>query len=503
MSSNYVKNLVIVGGGTAGWMAAAALARHLQVPGLSITLIESEDIGTVGVGEATIPSIRSFNDALGIDEIDFLKHTQATFKLGIEFCDWREPGTAFFHPFADYGIDLGGVAFHHYLARLKAQGETVDLADYSFATQLARHQRFAQPHPTPPTPLADFGYAYHFDAGRYAQYLRRYAEQRDVTRIEGRVAQVQQENSTGDIESITLESGEVVTGDFFIDCSGFRGLLIEQTLQTGYDDWRHWLPCDRAMAVQSAKTSEPAPYTRTTAKASGWQWRIPLQHRCGNGYVYASQYCDSTEAEQTLMDGLDGEALTAAKTFEFVTGKRKKIWNKNCFALGLASGFLEPLESTSISLIQTGITKLLSFFPYRGINAWDQAEVNRQHAHEFERIRDFLILHYKASKRNDTPFWRHCRSMDIPDSLQHKMALFRQRGHVVMLEPEAFERDSWVTLYLGFHEFAEDYDRRADGISLGELKTTLATIRKTIHNAASQPVSHAEFIQRHCAAPPP
>ncbi len=482
-------------------MAAASISRQLADFNIKITLIESEDIGTVGVGEATIPSIRSYNDSLGIDEIDFIKATQATFKLGIEFRDWREKGSRFFHPFADYGIDLNGVAFHHYLARAKIADLPADPAQYSFATQLAWQNRFAQPHPNPPSPLADFGYAYHFDAGRYARFLRRYAEARGVNRVEGKIATTQHHPDSGNITCVTLGDGRTVNADFFVDCSGFRGLLIEKALHTGYDDWRSWLPCDSAIAVQSDKAAELTPYTRTTAKAAGWQWRIPLQHRTGNGYVYASEFCDQNKAESTLLDGLDSTVLTEPRRFQFVTGKRKKIWHKNCFALGLASGFLEPLESTSISLIQTGISKLLEFFPHNGINTADQNEVNRQHAHEFERIRDFIILHYKASNRSDTPFWQHCQTMNIPDTLAHKMEVFNSRGKVVMLEPEAFERDSWVTMYLGFHKFPQDYDRRANTLTSSQLAEQLEKMRNAVHQAASQPLSHADFIQRHCAAP--
>ncbi|WP_232301222.1 tryptophan halogenase family protein [Gilvimarinus agarilyticus] len=507
-TANTINSIVIAGGGTAGWMAAAALAHHFKTltqfgslpRAPHITLVESEAIGTVGVGEATIPSIRAFNDSLGIDELDFIKKTHATFKLGIEFRDWHQIDTEFFHPFADYGMPLKGVKFHHHLIRLQLAGEKINTADYSFPAQLAKQGRFAQPHPNPPTPLANYGYAYHFDAGRYALYLREYAEQRGVIRREGKIDNVVLDHTSGDIASLKLDSGEQLNGDLFIDCTGFRGLLIEQALHTGYDDWRQWLPCDRAIAVQSEKVGDPAPYTRTTAREAGWQWRIPLQHRTGNGYVYSSAFCDATEAEQTLLSGIDGAAIKAPRSFEFVTGKRKKIWHKNCYALGLASGFLEPLESTSISLIQTGISRLLAFFPHQGYHECDVDEVNRQHHHEFERIRDFLILHYKATSRSDTEFWRHCQSMAIPDTLQHKMALYQSRGHLVSHDPEAFEPDSWISMYMGFQVKAGDYDRRADAIELDALKQQLAQIRETIRQAASQPMSHADFIARHCAA---
>lgn len=500
MDDKQINNIVIVGGGTAGWMAAASLARFFEKKASTITLIESEQIGTVGVGEATIPGIRAFNFSLGIDEVDFIKKTSATFKLGIEFKNWYQKNTTFFHPFAAYGLPLNGVEFHHYIARLRAAGETVDIADYSFSIQLARRGRFAQPHEKPPTPLADYGYAYHFDAARYAAYLRDYAEMRGVVRKEGKIVAVNLREADGFIESVTLDNGAKVAGQLFIDCSGFRGLLIEEALHTGYEDWRCWLPCDRAVAIQSELVGEPAPYTRTTAHDAGWQWRIPLQHRTGNGYVYASRFTSDEAARQTLLDNLDGAPIRQPRQFDFVTGCRKKIWNKNCFALGLASGFLEPLESTSISLIQTGISKLLQFFPDASFNEHDMAEVNRMHRHEFERIRDFLILHYKATSRCDTEFWRFCQEMPVPDSLAHKMNVFESRGHVVMYEPEAFEKESWITMYMGFRRDARRYDERADHIELDELKSQLARMRQMIQVAADQAMTHGSFIARHCAA---
>ncbi|WP_232305608.1 tryptophan halogenase family protein [Gilvimarinus polysaccharolyticus] len=507
-TTNTIERIVIAGGGTAGWMAAAALSHHFEVLtqqgslplAPQITLVESEAIGTVGVGEATIPSIRAFNHSLGIDELEFIKKTHATFKLGIEFRDWRQPNSTLFHPFADYGMPLKGVDFYHYLNRLKLEGEAIDPSDYSFSAQLAKQGRFAQPHPNPPTPLADYGYAYHFDAGRYALFLREYAEQRGVIRLEGKIEHVQLDQSNGHIESIRLDNGKKIQGDLFLDCSGFRGLLIEQSLKTGYDDWRQWLPCDRAIAIQTEKNGDPTPYTLTIARDSGWQWRIPLQHRTGNGYVYSSAFCNTDTARETLLQGLDGAPIKEPRSFEFVTGTRKKVWHKNCYALGLASGFLEPLESTSISLIQTGISRLLTFFPHHGYCQSNIDEVNRQHRHEFERIRDFIILHYKITRRSDTEFWRHCQNMAVPDTLRHKMELYKSRGYIMAQSPEAFEPDSWAAIYMGFHYDANDYDRRADAIELGDLKQQLKKIRDTIHNAASQPTSHAEFIARHCAA---
>lgn len=498
-SPNKINNIVIVGGGTAGWMAAASLARFFDHQPASITLIESEQIGTVGVGEATIPGIRSFNLSLGIDEIDFIKKTNATFKLGIEFQDWRQRGTTFFHPFSDFGLPLNGVEFHHYIQRLRALGETIDITDYSFSAQLAKLGKFAQPHERPPSPLADFGYAYHFDAGLYAAFLREYAEAKRVVRREGKVVGVSL-NNEGFIESVTLDDGDIIGGQLFIDCSGFRGLLIEEALHTGYEDWRCWLPCDKAIAVQSQKVGTAAPFTRTIAKEAGWQWRIPLQHRMGNGYVYASQFMDDDEARQALLTSLESAPTSNPRQFSFISGVRKKVWNNNCFALGLASGFLEPLESTSISLIQTGLSKLLRFFPDSSFNRADIAEVNRLHRHEFERIRDFLILHYKATGREDSEFWRHCQTMEIPDTLAHKIDVYKSQGQLVMYDPEAFKKDSWLAMYNGFTQAPQRYDSRVDSMNIAELKSHLDKMRNAIQAAAGQAMSHEDFIARHCAA---
>ena len=494
MHTAAINEVVILGGGTAGWMAAASLARYFEGRDATITLVESESIGTVGVGEATIPSIRNFNASLGIDELAFIRATGATFKLGIDFVDWRRKGTRFFHPFADFGQPLNGVPFHHYLSRL----QNSELEDFSFATQLALKGRFAQPHSEPPTPLAAYGYAYHFDAARYADYLRQYAEQRGVRRIEGQVDEVVQNPDTGDIEALRLESGQCVGGQLFIDCSGFRGLLIEQTLKAGHDDWRRWLPCDSAVAVQAAGMDAPTPYTRCTALDSGWQWRIPLQSRTGNGYVYSQAFCHDEQARSTLMERVPSP-LNEPRHFRFTAGPRRKIWIKNCFALGLASGFLEPLESTSISLIQTGISKLLSFFPESGFNEHDRDEVNRLHHHEFERIRDFLVLHYKATERDDTEFWRYCQAMPVPDSLAHKIALFEHRGHILQHEPEAFEPDSWLSVYWGMGKRPTHYDIRADKIPAEQLQQELEKMRRVIAQASAQPMSHRDFIDKHCA----
>lgn len=494
-------NIVIVGGGTAGWMAAAALSNHVKNTGIAITLIESSDIGSVGVGEATLPGLRDFNTALGIDEIEFIRATQATYKLGIEFNDWQKPGTQFFHPFADYGAPLGGLDFYHCWVRSQREGNASQLSDYCFSLQLAKHGRFAQPHPTPPSPLAHYHYAFHFDAVLYAEFLRHYAENLGVIPKDAKIVGINQNTHSGYIESVILDDGQIVTGDFFIDCSGFKGVLIEQTLKTGYEDWSHWLPCNSAIAVQSKSTLAPTPYTKTTAKSAGWQWRIPLQQRVGNGYVYCSDYISDAAAQDELLRSIDGKPTTSPKQLRFVTGRRKKFWNKNCVALGLSSGFMEPLESTSIALIQTGISRLLQFFPWDGLNESEINEANRMSQREFERIRDFLILHYKANKRTDEKFWDYCRTMPIPETLEHKISLFESRGHLINYELESFQDSSWLTMYNGFGITPKIYDHRTNSLPASDLLKHLDDMKKSIAQAAQQAATHEEFIARHCAAP--
>jgi len=492
--------IVILGGGTAGWMTAAALANYLKNTDFSITLIESSEVGTVGVGEATLPGIRVFNNSLGINEIEFIKATQATFKLGIQFNDWREEGSQFFHPFAGYGAPINGLDFYQCWLRSKHEGNISDLEDYCFSIQLARRGLFAQPHPRPTSPLADYHYAFHFDATLYATFLRKYSENFGVTRIDALLDQVTLNKESGHIESLTLNNNQVVCGDLFIDCSGFKGLLIEQALNTGYDDWSHWLPCNSALAVRSISNASLTPYTITTAKKAGWQWRIPLQHRVGNGYVYCNHYISDADAQDELLGSLDGNTIGEPKQLRFTTGRRKKFWHKNCVALGLASGFMEPLESTSISLIDTGISRLLRFFPWQGINDTQVVEANRTAQLEFERIRDFLILHYKANQRTDGGFWDYCRNMSIPDTLAHKMELFKQSGDVIRHELESFEYSSWIAMYHGFGIQPAMYDYRTNRISSIELKNNLEKMKASIAQAAEKISTHAEFIARHCAA---
>jgi tryptophan 7-halogenase len=496
--SNKIDTIVIVGGGTAGWMAAASLSQFLANTNTTIKLIESADIGTVGVGEATLPTIREFNLALGIDEIDFIRKTKATYKLGIEFCDWYKKGSSFFHPFAKYGAQLNAAQFHHCWRKSLDLGEPKDIGHYSLPTVLARMGKFAQPLARPQTPLADYGYAFHFDAILYAHYLRDYAIQRQVIRYEEKVVDVALDGR-GFIHSLKLANDEHITGDLFIDCSGFRGLLIEDALETGYEEWAHWLPCDRAVAVPCQRTGELTPYSRATALEAGWQWRIPLQHRIGNGYVYCSQYISDDAATERLLGNIEGTVLAEPRLLKFTTGMRKKFWNKNCVALGLAGGFMEPLESTSIGLIQSGISKLQTFFPDKNFNPDDIREANRLTKNEFERIRDFLILHYKANQRGDTELWNNCQAMSIPDTLNHKIKLFKNRGHLVNYDEESFENNSWISLYNGFDILPQKYDPRVDQINNKELAHDLANMRKAIHTAAKHAPQHKDFIAQHCA----
>jgi tryptophan halogenase len=496
-----LKNIVIVGGGTAGWMAAAALARAL--PSLSIQLVESEDIGTVGVGEATVPHLRAFNDTLQIDEVEFVRAVRGTFKLGIQFVDWGSLGSRYVHGFGSIGHDFHGLPFHQYWLKLHLAGQARDIGEYSLNTAAATAGRFMSGATDVPkgSPLSQVAYAYHFDAGLYAQYLRGYAEARGVSRIEGEIVDVTLRSTDGFIESVTLKSGAKVAGELFVDCSGFRGLLIEQALKTGYDDWTHWLPCNRAVAVPSEKTAPATPYTRSTARIAGWQWRIPLQHRTGNGYVYSSAHLGDTEATETLLANLDGRALSDARLLRFTTGRRRRMWHRNCVALGLASGFLEPLESTSIYLIQSGIARLIQMFPDRHMNAVLQERYNAEAAFEMERIRDFLILHYHATQRRDSEFWRYCGSMSIPESLENVIRLFHDSGRFYRNADEMFALTSWVQVMVGQHIVPVAYHPLVDLVADAELAKLGESVRGVVASCVAVMPSHEQFIARCCQAP--
>ncbi len=497
MRQSPVTEIVIVGGGTAGWMTAAALSKVLTRD-YSITLVESEEIGTVGVGEGTIPMIKLYNQALELDEADFIRRTKGTFKLGIQFVDWGRKGESYFHGFGKIGKDLGMVAFYQYWLKQRQAGKAAPLDDYSINTVAALQRRFmpaARDRPT--SPLADIAYAFHFDAGLYARFLREYAEACGVKRIEGKVSDFTLRGEDGFVESITMEDGTVVGGQLFIDCSGFRGLLIEQALQTGYEDWTHWLPCDRAIAVPCESAKEGiTPYTRSTAHSAGWQWRIPLQHRIGNGHVFSSKFMSEDEATSILMGNLDGEALAEPRTLRFVTGKRNKTWNRNVVAIGLSSGFMEPLESTSIHLIQAAIARLTAFFPHGG---FDQADIDEFNAHsDFEtiKIRDFLIVHYHATQRDDSPFWDYCRTMDVPDSLRQKMALFQSNGRVFRDHTEMFAEMSWVQVMHGQGIQPRGYNALVDLQPETRITDFLANVRGVIGTCVTQMPTHDAFIAR-------
>ncbi|MFN3424734.1 MAG: tryptophan halogenase family protein [Novosphingobium meiothermophilum] len=490
-----VGSVVIVGGGTAGWMTAAALANRLAGLPVTITLVESDEIGTVGVGEATVPHIRFFNARLGIDEADFMRRTNATFKLGIEFVNWGRKGDSYIHPFGAHGEPIEGVAFHHIWARYRRAGGTEPIEAFSLPVLAARENRFAHPAPDPASLLSTYSYAYQFDAALYAAYLRSYAEKRGVRRIEGRVIAVDQDGESGQVRRLTLDDGREIGGELFVDCSGFRGLLIEHTLKTGYADWSHWLPCNRAVAVPCASAGPLSPYTRATALDAGWQWRIPLQHRTGNGHVYCSSYISDEAAAETLLARLDGAPQAEPRFLRFLTGKRHRQWNRNVVAIGLSAGFLEPLESTSIHLIQLGIGFLMDLFPTREWDPMLAREYNRLMDLEYERVRDFLILHYHATERADTPFWNYVRTMPVPDSLAERMTAFRERGIVVNYRDGMFLDASWVAVYAGQGIVPRRSDPRAEGLSDAGLFIKLASLREDYARMAGELPQQARFLE--------
>lgn len=493
-----IRSIAIVGGGTAGWMAAATLARVLR-NSCQITLIESAEIGTVGVGEATIPPLMAFIKWLGIDENDLIRKTQGTIKLGIEFRNWGRLGHTYFHPFGPIGLPLEMVSFHHYWLKLRELGDTSALTDYAPSAVAARLGRFAR---SGPNRLFSLAYALHFDATLYAQLLRAYAETRGVRRIERNVTDVVLRGDDGFIDTLVLEDGKKVAADFYIDCSGFRGLLIEGALKTGYIDWTHWLPCDRALAVPCESIPDLAPFTRSTAHRAGWQWRIPLQHRTGNGHVYSSAFMSDDEATKILMENLDGSALAAPRKLLFTTGRRKKFFNKNCLALGLSAGFLEPLESTSIHLIQSGISRLMGVFPDRTFNPLDTDEYNRITIAEFEQVRDFIILHYCAMERTDSPLWRYCHTMEIPETLRYKIEQFRSSGRVVLYGDEVFTTANWAAVSIGQNIWPKRYDRLVDIHKVDDIKRHASQMRAGLLQMMQAMTSHRAFIDANCRAQP-
>lgn len=489
-----IQKIVIVGGGTAGWMAAAALSKRFEGQPIAIQLVESDGIGTVGVGEATVPGIHEFNQFLQISELEFIKATQATFKLGIEFKDWFVQGQNFFHPFADYGMPINGVDFYQCWLKMQKSGHEFNLEDFCLATQMATQGRFAQTDHNAETPLALYNYAYHFDASLYAKFLRNYAENKGVIRREGKIVNVAQDSTTGFIESVTLTNEQIIAGELFIDCSGFTGLLIDKVLKTEYEDWSKWLQCDRAIVLQTENVEDAMPYTTSFAMDAGWRWKIPLQHRVGNGYVYCSDRISDDEAIESLLKSVTGKKLTSPRVIKFTAGMRKNFFVKNCVALGLASGFIEPLESTSISLIQTGITKLLNYFPDLSFDPVKIVEVNSFNEMEYSRLRDFIILHYKANQRNVNDFWKELANMDIPDTLKAKIDAFKENGTLLNYELESFQNPSWLSMYNGFKIIPKSCTPEANKLDLVQLKQVMEKMRLAIQKGAAYAPTQAEFL---------
>ncbi len=502
MTAEPIRSIIIVGGGTAGWSAAACLVRFLAKRPTAITLVDSSAIGTVGVGEASVPNIHNFNSYLGLDELDFIESTQGTFKLGIRFDDWRGPATSFFHPFGRYGVGFEGLDFHQCLAYARQVGKGAPLADYSLPIALARGERFAQPVQDEKSPLTDYGYAYHFDAALYARRLRRYSMERGVAHLDRRIEDVQLAEN-GDIAALHLDDGSRLAADFFIDCSGFRALLIEGALRTGYESWQQWLPCDSAVALPCARApGSLSPYTIATARAAGWTWRIPLQHRVGNGYVYAREFLSDEAAAAALIAQMPGTPTAAPNYQRFTAGMRKQFWNRNCIALGLAGGFIEPLESTSINLVHRGLSVFMDYYPGRETDPRRAAAANRHFALEQQHIRDFIILHYKLAGRTDTELWRRAGAMEVPESLQHRIDTFRSCGQLLKHDAESFKPESWLAMYHGFGVAQESCDSRVHDIDITRMLGALDVIGASVSRAASSALPHEQFVAKFCPAPP-
>lgn len=495
--SGTVERIVILGGGSAGWMTAAALAKGTE-GACSITVIESEEIGTIGVGEATIPPVKYFNARLGIDEQTFLRETSGTFKLGIEFKNWTRQGHAYFHPFGQYGAEFDDLPFYQHWMREYLAGRVSSLDEYSMAWAVSMANRFSHPDGNKRLIQSTFDYAYHFDAMLYARYLRKYSESCGVARIEGRVIEAAQNAESGFIRGVTLADGRHFEGDLFVDCTGFFGFLIEKTLQTGYEDWSRWLPCNKAIAAPCKSDQPLHPYTRSTAKQAGWQWRIPLQHRVGNGYVFCDGFLSPEDAERELLASIDSKPLADPRLISFVTGRRKKFWNKNCVAIGLSAGFMEPLESTSLHLIQYGIMRLLALFPDKDMSPLLADEYNTLTTAEYERIRDFIVLHYKATERRDDGFWKYCAEMEIPDRLQYKIEHFRSHGIIVSDERELFSNPSWIAVMVGQNIIPERAPALSGLRDATIVRERMMQIRSAMTEAVGAMPDHRTFINSYC-----
>ncbi len=493
MNPNKKLRVVVAGGGTAGWMTAAALASTLG-DCIDLTLVESEAIGTIGVGESTIPPMVLFNRLLGIGEAEFMRATQATFKLGIKFENWKEVGHSYFHSFGTTGKDHWSAGFQHFWLHGLTQGHQHSYDDYCLELKAALEGKFAH------LPDDKMNYAYQLDSGLYAAFLRKRAEGDGAVRIEGKIAEVELDGESGNIAALRLDGDRRIEGDLFVDCTGFRALLIEGALHAGFDDWTHYLPCDSAIAVQTASVRPPVPYTRAIAHDAGWQWRIPLQHRQGNGIVYCSRYLDKDAALERLLGTVEGQVLTQPNFIRYTTGARRKQWHRNCVAIGLSGGFMEPLESTSIHLIQRAVLRLIRMLPGGPVSERDIAEFNDQQLTDMDQIRDFLILHYKVTERRDSPFWRHCAALPMPDSLAQKIELFRETGRVFRKNEELFVENSWVQVMMGQGIRPESYHPIATKLRADELDKFLAMLRDSVARTVAGLPDQQTYIASYCAA---
>ena len=498
--NNPIKHIVILGGGSAGWMTAAALSSLLRPENVKITLVESEQIGTIGVGEATIPDIINFNRLLGIPEDEFMRATNATFKLGIEFNNWGKIGDSYFHPFGMHGADMQGIDFHQYWLQARQNGSKEPLNNYSICSIAAATNKFSLPTNDLRSVLSTLRYAYHFDATKYAQLLRTYAEERGVIRVEGKVKSVSTKTETGYIEALQLESNTAVDGEFFFDCTGFASLLMTKTLGVQFIDWSRWLPCNSAQVVASQQNGALLPYTKATAKDAGWQWRIPTQNRTGNGYIYSCDFMSDQDACDSLMTDLDGDVIGTPRQLRFTTGHLEKLWEKNCIAIGLSAGFLEPLESTSIYLIQMGISRFISLYPDSSLSPVVSQEYNKQMRLLFDQVRDFIILHYCATERDETPFWNYCRNMSLPDSLNHKIELFSEAGRIFRYEDELFSKNSWSAVFLGQNVLPRSVDPIVASLPKKQLEKSLLSMQSAMKSATMKMPTHSQFIDQYCRA---